>query len=99
LPAAQSFVNIEETRGAVSLSSFALRPAIGKNGAKSMTHVLRLYEVSGEEALGKVAFPYDIKSAHYVDLRGNYQSDATFSENTVDYAIHPYGIASIALEM
>ena len=90
LPAEQSFVNIEEERGAVSLSSFAYR---------KIGHVLRLCEMSGEKASGKVRLTYNIKSAHYVDLRGNYIGDAPFFDNTVEYTIRPHGIASIALEI
>ena len=99
LPAELSFVKFEQKQGAVSLSSFAERPTAGKNGEKANAYVLRFFEASGSEASGRVVFPYEIKSAHYVDLRGGYIGDAKFSGNAVDYALRPYGIASIALDL
>ena len=99
LPSEQSLVKLDEKGGAVSLSSFAIRKTAGKSGKKSAAYVLRLCELSGETATGEAAFPYKIKSAYYVDLRGNYIRDAQFGDKAVNYTVRPYGVASIALEM
>ncbi|MCL2812992.1 MAG: hypothetical protein FWD23_00175, partial [Oscillospiraceae bacterium] len=99
LPPEQSLIQLDEKKGTVSLSSFAIRKTAGKPGEKSTAYVLRLCELSGETAAGKAIFPYKIKSAYYVDLRGNYIGDAEMEENAVNYTIRPYGVSSIALEL